>query len=139
MVRLYAIFAVVSFGLLVFCVIDIIGTPAERVRNLPKIWWLLLVLFFPTVGSIAWLAAGRPQAERTARSAYERATPDFPEYDRPGRAAAVDPERDEEFLRQVRARAEEQRKRYEAERRREQQKEQPDADPEPEPEPPPTT
>ena len=47
------------------------------------------------------------------RSAHERATPAFPEYDRPGRAAATDPEKDEEFLRQVRERAEEQRKRYE--------------------------
>ena len=49
--------------------------------------------------------------------AYERETPVFPEYDRPGRAAAVDPEKDEEFLRQVRERAEEQRKRYEASRK----------------------
>ena len=38
--------------------------------------------------------------------------PEFPEYDRPGRAAAANPEDDEEFLRKVRERAEEQRRRY---------------------------
>jgi len=111
-------------------VIDIIGTPAQKVRNLPKVAWLLLVLFFPLLGSIAWLAAGRPEKSARAARAYERELPEFPEYNRPGRAAAVDPEKDEEFLRQVRERAEEQRKRYEASR----QKEEPPAEPEVEPE-----
>ena len=48
-----------------------------------------------------------------------RAQPLFPEYDRPGRAAALDPEKDEEFLRQVRERAEEQRRAYREKRARE--------------------
>ena len=117
MIRLYAVMSVISFALAVFCLIDVIGTPAHRIRNLPKIAWVLLVLFFPLLGSIAWLAAGRPEKTARAPRAYERETPAFPEYDRPGRAAAVDPEKDEEFLRQVRERAEEQRKRYEASRK----------------------
>ena len=45
------------------------------------------------------------------------AAPEFPEYDRPGRAASVDPAKDEEFLRQIRERAEEQRRRYEQSKR----------------------
>lgn len=132
MFKLYALMSVVGFVLLVFSVIDIIGTPASRIRNLPKLWWLILVLLFPLVGSIAWLAAGRPQRTARAPRAYEREVPEFPEYDRPGRAAATDPSKDEEFLRQVRERAEEQRKRYEASR-----KEQPSVEPatEAEPEP----
>jgi hypothetical protein len=71
------------------------------------------VLFFPLAGSIAWLVAGRPQGSR-AGSPYERAVPDFPEYDRPGRASAGKPEDDEDFLRKVRERAEEQRRAYRA-------------------------
>ena len=48
--------------------------------------------------------------------------PQFPEYDRPGRAAATSPEADEEFLRKVRERAEEQRRAYrEQQLRRERQ------------------
>ena len=116
MIKLELLMGVVTFALWLFCLIDVIGTADRDVRNLPKIGWLLLVLLVPFVGSVAWLVAGRPEGRR-ARSAYERAVPDFPEYDRPGRAAAVDPEKDEEFLRQIRARAEEQRKRYEQSRR----------------------
>jgi hypothetical protein len=48
---------------------------------------------------------------RPRRTAYERPATAFPEYDRPGRAAAVDAEADEEFLRRCRERAEEQRRR----------------------------
>lgn len=117
MIKLELLGGVVTFALWVFCLVDVIGTPEGKVRNLPKVGWLLLVLIFPLVGSIAWLVAGRPEKRpATGTSAA------FPEYDRPGRAAAADPEKDEAFLRDVRARAEEQRRRYEqAKRLREQQ------------------
>lgn len=107
---------VVTFALWLFCLVDVIGTPTREVRNLPKIGWLILVLLFPFVGSLLWLIAGRPESP-AERSPYERSAPAFPEYDRPGRAAAVDPELDDEFLKQVRARAEEQRKSYEQSRK----------------------
>jgi hypothetical protein len=94
----------------VFCVIDIIQSRDDDVRNLPKIAWLLLVLIFPPIGAIAWLAAGRPQGARAGRSPHERQAPAFPEYDRPGRAAGLTPESDEEFLRKIRERAEAQRR-----------------------------
>ncbi len=95
----------------VYCVFDVIRSRNDDVRNLPRIGWLLLVLLFPFVGSIAWLAAGRPRVERRV-SPYEREVPQFPEYDRPGRASALDAETDEEFLRRCRERAEQQRKNY---------------------------
>ncbi len=119
MIKVELLLGVATFALWVFCLVDAIGAPAGRARNLPKVGWILLILFFPLVGSIAWLVAGRPDDGVSRRSAYERETPHFPEYDRPGRAAAVDPERDDEFLRQVRERAEAQRKAYEAQRKRE--------------------
>jgi hypothetical protein len=106
----------------VFCLVDVIGTPEGEIRHLPKVPWLLIVLFFPLAGSIAWLVAGRPQGS-PGRSKYEREVPDFPEYDRPGRASATSPEDDEDFLRKVRERAEEQRRAYRA-AQLEQQKEQ---------------
>ena len=110
MVRVEGGFVLLLLALDIFCVIDLIQTREDEVRNLPKIVWLLLILLFPPVGAIAWLAAGRPQRGGGPRSAYERATPDYPEYDRPGRAAGLTPESDEEFLRRVRERAEEQRR-----------------------------
>lgn len=119
MIKLELLLGVATFALWVFCLVDAIGAPADRIRNLPKVGWVLLILLFPFVGSIAWLIAGRPDTGATRRSAYERETPHYPEYDRPGRAAAVDPEKDEAFLRQVRERAEAQRRAYEAQRKRE--------------------
>ena len=93
----------------IYCLVDVISRSDGEIRNLPKLWWILLVLFFPLAGSVAYLVAGRPRGTRRA-SAHERAAPEFPEYDRPGRAAATSPENDEEFLRRVRERAEEQRR-----------------------------
>jgi hypothetical protein len=122
-IKLEGLFALVTFALWVFCLIDAIGSNAAKVRNLPKVAWIILILLFPFVGSIAWLVAGRPDDGRRALSKHERQQPGFPEYDRPGRAAATDPEQDAEFLREVRARAEEQRKRYEEQKKREREAE----------------
>jgi hypothetical protein len=114
-IKLDLLLGVVTFALWVFCLVEAISTPADRIRNLPKVAWVLLVLLFPLVGSIAWLVAGRP--ESGSRTRHEREAPGFPEYNRPGRAAPVDPAKDEEFLRQVRERAEDQRRRHEQARR----------------------
>jgi hypothetical protein len=113
----------------IFCLIDVIVSRDDEVRNLPKIAWFLLILFFPVIGSIVWLAAGRPQGGAARRAAYAREVPQFPEYDRPGRAAGVTPESDEEFLRRIRERAEEQRRKAaEEKKRREQGETEPTAD-----------
>jgi hypothetical protein len=101
---------IVTLGLWIFCLVDVITTDDSSCRNLPKGLWLLLVLVVPLVGSIVWLAAGRPQPAARARAPYERATSAFPEYDRPGRFAATSADDDEEFLRQCRERAEAQRR-----------------------------
>jgi hypothetical protein len=55
-----------SFGFLIFmavwiyALLDVIQTDGILTRNLPKQIWLLLVVFVPLMGSIAWLVAGRP-------------------------------------------------------------------------------
>ncbi|NHA00924.1 PLDc_N domain-containing protein [Nocardioides sp. W3-2-3] len=113
-----------------FCLVDVITSREDSVRNLAKTWWLLIVLFFPLAGSIVWLVAGRPQPERPMTRG-QGAAPGFPEYERRGRFASADPERDEDFLRKVRERAEEQRARYEAERREEQRRREQGEDPVP--------
>ena len=77
--------------------------------------------------SIAWLVAGRPRSATPRRGGtYERPAGAFPEYDRPGRAAGLSDESDEEFLRRCRERAEEQRRQHKA--RQEQQKPPPEPD-----------
>lgn len=116
-----------------FCIIDVIMTPADECRYLPKLLWLGIVVLLSDLGSIVWLLAGRPwpngspvermlgTGQRRASGAHERSTPAFPEYDRPGRFAATSPDDDDAFLARVRERAEAQR-RAEARRRRERER-----------------
>lgn len=115
---------VLELVLLVYCLLNVITTPAEQMRNLSKGVWLVLVIVLPLVGGIAWLVAGRPVGP--ARSLpYKGNTGGFPEYDRPGRAIATNPDDDEAFLRRLHERADEQRRRASEQARRIRDEEQP--------------
>lgn len=106
----------------VYTVLEVITTDESRMRNLPKLTWLFIVILLFDIGALAWWVAGRPQG--AARSLpYKGNTGIPPEYDRPGRAAAQNPEDDEAFLAQLRARAEEQRKKAAEQARRLRQQE----------------
>lgn len=127
------LFVFIELALVVYCVLNIVTTAPEDVRNLPKLVWLILVLLFPLVGGIAWLVAGRPQGPVTTALPYKgnrgygagAAAGRIPaEYDRMGRATAFSPEDDEAFLRGLRERAEAQRKQAELERKRREQTDQ---------------
>src|SRR5687768_10399109 len=50
----------VVMALWIYCIFDVIATDNSLVRSLPKGVWLLLVIFLPMIGSVAWLALGRP-------------------------------------------------------------------------------
>ncbi|RDI66629.1 PLD nuclease N-terminal domain-containing protein [Nocardia pseudobrasiliensis] len=101
----YAVVGLITLVLWVYCLIDVITSPESEIRHAPKGLWLLIVIVVPTVGAILWLLLGRPVTVTTRSTA-----PGFPEYDRPGRYVAQNPEDDEEFLRRVRERAESQRR-----------------------------
>ncbi len=110
--------------LLAYCVLNIVTTPEDRMRNLPKLGWLVLVVVLPLVGGVAWLVGGRPlTSQRPGGLPYKGNRGQFPEYDRPGRAAAQNPDDDDAFLRALRERAEEQRKRAAEQARRLRQQE----------------
>jgi hypothetical protein len=120
-IRVELFFGLIVLVMWVFCLVELISSDEGVIRHLPKLVWLLIVLFFPLAGSVAWLVAGRPVSSPRAPR-FERAMPQYPEYDRPGRAAATSPEADAEFLRKVRERAEGQRRAYrEQQLRRERQ------------------
>ncbi|MFT4199306.1 PLD nuclease N-terminal domain-containing protein [Gordonia sp. (in: high G+C Gram-positive bacteria)] len=95
-------------AIMVLTLIDVIRTDDALVRGLPKVAWVFLVVLIPLVGAIAWVAVGRPAVDDAPRPDPQGGA--FPEYDRPGRHVAADPEADRKFLEQVRARAEEQRR-----------------------------
>ena len=62
---LYLAIFLVIVGLLLFALLDCLATDASLCRNLPKAMWILLIVFLPTGGSIAWLLLGRPQRTRS--------------------------------------------------------------------------
>jgi hypothetical protein len=100
-----------------YCLFDAIGSDPARVRNLPKVAWVFIILFFVDIGALAWLVAGRPRGEGRSLP-YKGNTGVPPEYDRPGRAVATNPDDDTAFLEQLKRRAEEQRRKAEEDARR---------------------
>ncbi|MEO7070322.1 MAG: PLD nuclease N-terminal domain-containing protein [Nostocoides sp.] len=87
-------------GLTIYALIDCIQTPDAQVRNLPKWAWLILILLFDVIGSIAWFFAGRPSADARYRSQQGRWNTDAP---RRGRKADPPrgPDDDPDFLRKL--------------------------------------
>ncbi|NYD22107.1 PLD nuclease N-terminal domain-containing protein [Kineococcus aurantiacus] len=73
-------------ALTVWCLVSIVQAPQGSVRNLPKWAWILLVLFFPLAGGIAYVLAGRPVGQ-------------LPPAARRPRQAPRGPDDDEDFLR----------------------------------------
>lgn len=57
------VFSVVLFALLIGALVDIIVRSDDQVKHLPKIVWVLLVVFLPLIGSILWFTVGREYSQ----------------------------------------------------------------------------
>ncbi|MEU7383838.1 MULTISPECIES: PLD nuclease N-terminal domain-containing protein [unclassified Streptomyces] len=69
------LYYVVPLALTIFAFIDCLNTPEDEAKHLPKVAWVFIILLFPIVGSIAWLAAGkdrRPPANGRTPSEWHR-------------------------------------------------------------------
>jgi hypothetical protein len=99
---------ILGTALWIFCLLDVIMTDESRIRNLPRVTWIFVVLITSIVGAVAWLVAGRPQGPARSLPYKGNTGSPYPEYERPGRFVATNPDDDAEFLRKVRERAEEQ-------------------------------
>ena len=51
--------AILLVAVYIDCIIDVLRTPTDRTRTLPRWLWLVLVIFVPVVGSLLWLVLGR--------------------------------------------------------------------------------
>jgi hypothetical protein len=58
MVRLFVFLAAVQLVLLVLALIGALS--ADRVRNMPRALWVLVILVIPLVGPVAYFLWGRP-------------------------------------------------------------------------------
>jgi hypothetical protein len=51
---------VLVWALLIYTFLDCVRTPGEQIRFLPKIAWLLIIVFVGTVlGPVAWMVFGK--------------------------------------------------------------------------------
>ncbi|WP_417561694.1 PLD nuclease N-terminal domain-containing protein [Microbacterium sp.] len=76
MARLLLILALMAVIFWVFTIVDVAVQPAWRHRGVGKPMWVAIVIVFPVLGGILWLAVGRAPA--TPRGV--RAPDDDPEF-----------------------------------------------------------
>ncbi|MGC4815538.1 PLD nuclease N-terminal domain-containing protein [Micromonospora sp. DT228] len=103
MARLYVLLFLAQIVLAVCALISCLSAEEGQIRALPRIAWVLIILFFPLVGSIAWFVAGREPSSGAGKS-WPRGG-GLPERQRP---RPVAPDDDPEFLRSVQDRAKQQ-------------------------------
>jgi hypothetical protein len=111
------LFALVTIGIVVPCVIDAATSPPWAVRSLSRRDWLLIIVACSVFGCAAWLIAGRPRRiplaprrygsvggmgpeEAFRRHPAGRALyPDYPRQDYPrGPVGPIGPDDDPDFL-----------------------------------------
>lgn len=73
----------VLLALWLYAIFDAITADESAVRNLPKTFWIILVIILPDVGAIAWLLLGRPTGKtyRIESGATVRQAPTAREHD----------------------------------------------------------
>ena len=101
-------------ALALFAVIDCLSRDDDEIRGLPKVLWVLVILLFPLLGSLAWFFAGRPRGAPLPGSGSGSASGGERRFGLPGGLGRpgtrpVAPDDDPEFLRRI----DEQRKRDE--------------------------
>ncbi|MBX7268586.1 PLDc_N domain-containing protein [Micromonospora sp. Llam7] len=101
MARLYILVFLVQVVLAVCALISCLSAEEDGIRHLPRIAWVLIILFFPLVGSIAWFVAGRERKTAGTPASWGGAG-------RPAeRARPAAPDDDPEFLRSIEERSRE--------------------------------
>ncbi len=56
-------------ALWLYCLFDVITTPEQDVRNLPKFLWVLIVILLADIGALTWLLVGRPRRQHAVYAA----------------------------------------------------------------------
>ena len=62
----------------IWALLDVIATDSSMCRNLPKLMWVVIVLFVPLIGAIVWLILGRPEKSHWRPGSTDYATPRRP-------------------------------------------------------------
>lgn len=98
MLRFAGLLSLVAFAAYLYCVLDVVLTEESRIRNLPKLLWVVLVVLVPLVGCVAWVVGGRPIGRHVRPGGTVR--PDHPA-GRSRQAPPKGPDDDPRFLRSL--------------------------------------
>lgn len=96
MARLYVLLFLLQVVLAACALISCLSAEDGAIRGLPRFAWVLIILVFPLVGSIAWFLAGRPAPEGDRRGGWPSG---------PGSRRPVAPDDNPEFLKSIDERA----------------------------------
>jgi hypothetical protein len=79
MTRVWVILGVVNIAFMIFSFVDVLLTQDWRVRGVPKIVWLFIVLILSPIGGILWFFIGKEPIDREAPKRVVRPDddPDF--------------------------------------------------------------
>ncbi|MFC0552019.1 PLDc N-terminal domain-containing protein [Planotetraspora thailandica] len=91
--------ALLAFWL--YCLFDVITSPEQEVRRLPKVLWVVIVVLLAALGGLLWVLLGRPRQGDSVAGMYggygmaEHLSP------APEAEAPRGPDDDPEFLRSL--------------------------------------
>jgi hypothetical protein len=54
-----AVLVIAAVGVTIYALIDCIRSEPERLRGMPRVVWLLLIVLLAPVGAVIWLVFGR--------------------------------------------------------------------------------
>ncbi|MFG3705219.1 PLD nuclease N-terminal domain-containing protein [Micromonospora sp. NPDC047670] len=97
MARLYVLLFLAQIVLAVCALISCLSAEEGEIKALPRIAWVLIILFFPLLGSVAWFAAGRERTPGRPRGGTPRDRI-LPTRERP---RPIAPDDDPEFLKSL--------------------------------------
>lgn len=70
MFHMGVLISVVLLLLLLGALADIITSDPSRIRHLPKMFWIIIVILMPLVGSILWFAVGHDYSQSVDRGGF---------------------------------------------------------------------
>lgn len=63
---------VLALALLLYGLFDALQTEESRIRTLPKVMWIVVMVVIPIIGPILWLILGRPEGQTEHRASFRR-------------------------------------------------------------------
>jgi len=67
-------------ALATYCIVDVIQRPEDSPHGLPKVVWILILLFFPVIPALVWLYLRFQEHTRDAPRSRPLSPDDDPEY-----------------------------------------------------------